>query len=455
MPLFNYSALDAQGRRSSGTIDAPSKELALAKLREENLVPLAVEKAKTATRVEDIISRIRPVPSQTLVYFARQMATMIDSGMSPMRALTTIEEQEENVRFRDAISDVIAQVETGTPMNEALENHPDVFSRLFVSMVRSGEESGSLAYSLQALAGQLERNERVVRAVKGATAYPKVLSVVAFLVLSLIMLLIIPRFTEIFASIAEGSGGGGGGLPLPTQIVVGISETVYPPGDKNLLWVGQVFLRFLAIGAICFGLFRLSKYILRQPGPRASWDAFKLRAPMRVGGVVRKIATARFARTFSSLLDAGVPAVEALDIVAETTGNVVLSSAVIEAKEEMLSGSTIASTLAESGAFPPLVTRMIEVGEETGQLQEMLDKVAEFYEDEVEISIKSLTSIIEPIMILMVGGIVGAIVIAIYLPLLEIYNRIGAEGSIVFTLPLWRLYRKYGKQLPTLPSGSE
>jgi type IV pilus assembly protein PilC len=452
MPLFNYSALDTQGRRSSGTIEAPTKDLALAKLREENLVPLAVEDARRATHVEDVLARVRDVPSQTLVYFARQMATMIDSGMSPMSALTTIEEQEENVRFREAVSDLISEVETGTPMNIAMEKHPDIFSRLFVSMVRSGEESGSLAYSLQTLAEQLERNERVSRAVRGATVYPKVLMAVSFLVLSLIMLLIIPRFTEIFESISQ--QGSGGGLPLPTQIVVGVSEILYPPGDKNLLWVGQVLLRFLVVAALLFGSFKLAKYILRQPGPRASWDAFKLRAPMRVGGVVRKIATARFARTFSSLLDAGVPAVEALDIVAETTGNVVLSSAIIQAKQEMLSGSTIASTLAQSGVFPPLVTRMIEVGEETGRLQEMLDKVAEFYEDEVEVSIKSLTSIIEPIMILMVGGLVGAVVIAIYLPLLEIYNRIGAEGSAVITAPLWGVWRKYEKQLSALRSRS-
>lgn len=444
MPLFNYSALDNQGRRASGTIEAPSKDLALAKLREENLVPLAVERQREATKVEDIIARWRPVPSETLVYFVRQMSTMIDSGMSPMNALTTIEEQEENIRFREAVSALISQVETGTPLNVAMAEQPDVFSRLFVAMVRSGEESGSLAQALQTLSEQLERNERVRRAVKGATTYPKVLSGVAFAVLSLIMLFIIPRFTEIFDSIAD-QGSGDSGLPFITTVVVSFSEILYPPGDKNLLWVGQVLLRFLVVGALVFGAVRLARYILQQPGPRASWDAFKLRAPMRIGGVVRKIATARFARTFSSLLSAGVPAVEALDIVADTSGNVVLSSAILRARERMLSGSTIASTLEESAVFPPIVTRMIEIGEETGRLEEMLDKLAEFYEDEVEISIKSLTSIIEPIMILAVGGMVGIIVIAIYLPLFEIYNQIGAqgpEGSALLAPLLWRLFRK-------------
>ena len=441
MPLFNYSALNNQGRRASGTIEAPSKDLALAKLREENLVPLAVERQREATKVEDIVARLRPVPSETLVYFVRQMATMIDSGMSPMSSLTTIEEQEENVRFRETVSSLIAQVETGTPLNVAMNEHPDVFSRLFVAMVRSGEESGSLAQSLQTLAEQLERNERVRRAVKGATTYPKVLTGVAFAVLSLIMLFIIPRFTEIFDSIAD-QGSGDTKLPFITTLVVSVSDMLYPPGDKDLLWIGQVLLRFIVVGALLFGGVRLARYILQQPGPRASWDAFKLRAPMRIGGVVRKIATARFARTFSSLLSAGVPAVEALEIVADTSGNVVLSSAILRARERMLSGSTIASTLEESDVFPPIVTRMIEIGEETGRLEEMLNKLAEFYEDEVEISIKSLTSIIEPIMILAVGAIVGVIVIAIYLPLFEIYNQIGAEGSVLLIPGLWRLLRK-------------
>lgn len=445
MPLFHYSALDAKGKRTSGTIDAPSKDLALEKLRSENLVPLAVEKTQQATAVEDILDRFREIPPTTLVYFVRQMATMIGSGMSPLRALSTIEEQEENKRFRETVSDMIARVETGLPLHVAMQDHPDVFSTLFVAMVRSGEQSGSLADALGSLATQLERQEAVRRAVKGATTYPKVLMGVSFAILSLIMLFIIPRFVGIFESIAESQEGGDSSLPLPTQIVVGISELLYPAGDKDLLWVGSVALRFVILGALIYGAIRLVRWILDQPGPRTSWDAFKLRAPMKVGGIVRKIATARFARTFSSLLAAGVPAVDALDIVADTTGNVILASAILRAKERMLSGATIASTLEEVDVFPAIVTRMIEIGEETGQLEEMLDKLAEFYEEEVEVSIKSITSIIEPIMILIVGGIVGAIVIAIYLPLLEIYNRIGAQGSIITPFLLWRLRKMVGQ----------
>ncbi len=443
MPIFNYTALAPSGKRNSGTIEAPNRDLALNKLREEGLVPLAVEEAREPSNVEDIIARFRQVPPETLVLFIRQLATMIDSGMPPLRSLTTLEEGEENPKFREIIGQLIARVEAGTPLYVAMAEHPETFSRLFVAMVRSGEESGNLAGALRELASQLEKQATLRRAIRSATIYPRVLIGVSFLVISVIMIFILPRFADMFDSFTSGSPAPGqpapdNSLPLPTEIIMTVSNFLYPATDKDLFWFLGVFGRLAALALIFFALTRLIRYIFSQPGPRAWWDAFKLRAPMRIGPVVQKVVVARFSRTFAALLGSGVPAVEALEIVADTSGNVLVSSSVLQAREKMLAGSTISEPLGESGAFPPMVIRMIEIGEETGQLEEMLNKIAEYYEEEVQIAIRGLTSIVEPLMVLLVGGLVGAIVVAIYLPLLEIYNRIGQQGSIILPA-IWAL----------------
>ncbi len=447
MPIFNYTALAPNGKRNTGTIESPTRDLALNKLREEGLVPLAVEEAREPSTVEDIVARFRQVPPETLVLFIRQLATMIDSGMPPLRALTTLEEGEENPKFREIISQMIARIEAGTPLYIAMAEHPETFSRLFVAMVRSGEESGNLAGALRELASQLEKQTTLRRAIRSATIYPRVLLGVSFLVVSVIMIFILPRFAQMFESFTAGAPAPGeaapdNSLPLPTEIIMTVSNFLYPATEKNIFWFLGVFGRLAVMTLLLFGLARLLRYIFNQPGPRAWWDAFKLRAPMRIGPVVQKVVVARFSRTFASLLGSGVPAVEALEIVADTSGNVLVSSSVLQAREKMLAGSTIAEPLGESGAFPPMVIRMIEIGEETGQLEEMLNKIAEYYEEEVQISINGLTSIVEPLMVLMVGAIIGAIVVAIYLPLLEIYNRIGQQGAIFF--PAFWLLHKIG-----------
>lgn len=429
MPIYRYTAIDGTGRRLKGTIEAPTEDMALGKLQEERLMPVELVEDKKSSNVEDIIAKWRPVPAEALAYFTRQLATMIDSGMTSMRALSTLEEQESNPKFREIISSLIARAEAGTPLHVAFAEHPDTFPRLFVAMVRAGEESGDLPGALKELANQVEASNRLRKAIKSATVYPKVLLGVAFLVISGILIFIIPKFADMYTTTLASSTATGQtadtSLPLPTQILITLSHILYPPDASGFGLLLGLFWRVALFALLFFGARKFVKYLLSQPGPRAKWDRYKLNAPMRIGTLVRKITSARFSRTFASLLGSGVSAVESLEIVAETSGNVIVSGAILQAREQMLSGERMSDTLARSGAFPPTVTRMIEVGEETGQIEQMLLKIAEFYEEDVELTIKSLSSIIEPIMILFVGSIIGAIVIAVYLPLLSIYDKIG------------------------------
>jgi len=437
MPTFNYIALDKDGKRRPGRITAPSKEDALVKLREENLNPLTVEPVKEQVNVEDVFARFQGIKPDSLVYFTRQLATMIDSGMPPIRALAALEEQEENPKFKQIISEIIAKVEAGSMMHEAFAEYPEVFERLYVAMLRAGEESGSLPQALKELANQLEKNARLRKAIKSAMMYPKVILGVAFLILSGLLMTIVPRFAELFEEIVSSTHNPDSGtppdtsLPALTEFVVKISHLLYPDRERDLMWWGEVGLRFLILFLVIFGIRKLIRYVLRQEGPRRKWDAFKLRAPMRIGPLVQKIVVARFSRTYSSLLSAGVTAPEALEIVADTAGNVLIGEAVLKAREQIMAGSTIAEPLARSEVFPAVVVQMVEVGEETGQLEQMLAKVADFFEEEVDMAIKGLTSLIEPLMILGVGGMIGVVIIAVYLPLFSVYDKVQTTGVIV------------------------
>jgi type IV pilus assembly protein PilC len=426
MPVYNFTALTRDGKRQSGTIDAPSKDLALTKLREEGLVPLDIDSKKAATNVEDIIARLRPVKQETLVYFTRQLATMIDSGMSPLKALSALEEQEDNVKFREIIADIITRVEAGQPLSEALAAYPETFSMLYVSMVNAGELSGNLHGALAETALQLEKSLSLKRVINSATMYPKVVMVFAFFITSGLLVFLVPKFAQIFQDTAAEAGKTDAQLPLLTRVVMKASGMLYPAeAAKNLWWFLQVFGRMAILFVILFIVIpRFFRWLLKKPGPRARWDAFKLKAPLGIGPLIQKIVIARFARTFSSLLNSGVPAQEAMRIVADTSGNVLVAEAVMKAREEMLSGSTISAPLANSGAFPSMVTRMIEVGEDTGQMDVMLLKVAEFFEEDVDAKMKGLSALIEPLLIIMIGGIIGVIVISIYLPMFSIYQNI-------------------------------
>lgn len=453
MARFEYVALAKDGRRQSGMIDSPSKELALAKLRDEGFMPLAVEPLKEAAKLEDVWRRIRPVPAATLVYFSRQLATMVDSGMSPLRALATLEEQEENPKFRECLTDVIANVESGQPMADAMAAHPEIFDRLYISMVRAGEASGNLHGTLNEIASQLEKQARLRKAIKGAMTYPKVVMGMAFVIVSGLLMFLVPRFANMFETIAKNAPREPGAPPpdtsLPglTQAVVTISQLLYPAGNKDLMWLLNVAGRFaVIIIMVVFVIPAIIRRLMRNDNIRRRWDSFKLRAPMRIGPLVQKVIVARFARTFASLLRSGVPAQESLTIVAETSGNILVAEAVLEARDRMMAGSTISEPLAQSGVFPNIVARMIEVGEESGRLSDMLVKIAEFYEEDVDEAIKGLSSLIEPLMIVALGGIVGVIIIAIYLPILTVQSKI--SGGYIFFPGMFYLLRR-GKIFPS------
>jgi len=432
MPTFTYIALDRDGKRQSGNITAPSKEAALDKLYEESLKPLTVEPLREQVNVEDVLARVQPIKLDTIVYFTRQLATMVEANMSPPAALRALEEQEQNPKFKAIIGDLIAKVESGSKLANAFAEHPHVFDNLYVAMVRAGEESGSLPRALRELATQLEKNNHLRKAIKGATMYPKVVLGIAFLILSALLMTLVPMFANLFKDIIAATYNPSSGepppdasLPMLTEVVLKTSHLLYPDRDKDLLWWGEVALRFTILISGFFGLRRLVRYILRQEGPRYKWDAYKLRAPLRIGPLMQKVVMARFSRSFSSLLAAGVPIQMALEIVADTAGNAVVADAVMKAREQVLRGASLAEPLARSGVFPATVVHMIAVGEKTGQIQTMLDKVAEFFEQEVDVAIKGLSSLIEPLMILGVGGAIGVVIIAVYLPIFEVYNKIG------------------------------
>lgn len=431
MPVFNYIVLNREGAKEYGTIDAPNYDMAMSHLRDQGYVPLDCEPVKQQIKIEDIIAKYRSIPLAALTVFARQLATMIGAEMPAMQAVGVLEEQQDNPKFKEVLRQVTAALESGRQLNEALADHPEVFDTKFVSMVRAGESAGNLAEALQDVAAQLEKDLQMRRTVKSATMYPKVVSGIAALALALMLLFIVPIFADMFKQAVEavppveGEEPPSAELPLPTRIVVGASHLLFPDKDKDLSFWLEVLARSVVFVIVLLAIRMLVRRILRDPKARAWWDGRKLRLPMKIGPLITKIAVARFSRSFASLLHAQVPAGEAMEIVADTSGNFVMAEAIRESKERLLAGSTIHEPLARSGVFPNMVVRMVEAGEETGQLETMLTKVAEHYEADVDADMKAFNSLIEPLMIVVVGLMIGAVLIACYLPMLDIYNKIG------------------------------
>lgn len=443
MPIFDYTVLDKEGKRRHGTIDAPGLEVAKEHLRGQGLTPLIVEPVKEPLKVEDIFARFRGVPHVVLVYFFRQLSTMIDAGIGLVPALLALEEGEENIKFKEALSDIVARVQGGERLAEALGEHPTIFASVDVAMVRAGEASGDLEGALQDIATHLESSETIRKSVRSAMYYPIFVSLVAFVIISVLLIFIVPIFANLFVTTVHrtetpnpvtGKYPHSTALPLPTQIVLNISHIIYPGGSTAKIgyWlfsfspfsVGAIPRLILLVLVIVFA-YKLFKRVLREEEARRRWDAFKLRMPLGLGPLFQKLAIARFSRTFASLLHAGVPAQEAMEIVAETSGNAIIADAVLHARQSLLAGSPIAEPLVRSGVFPLTVTRMIEVGEDTGQLPEMLLKIAEYFEQEVDRAIKGLTSIVEPLLVMAMGVIIGFIIISTYLPMFDLYNLVG------------------------------
>jgi type IV pilus assembly protein PilC len=431
MPAFNFRALTSQGLTQEGTVDAVSREAALQRLMEDGLTPLVVVPQEEPKDVMKMLARVRPIKHEILVQFSRQLATMIDAGIGIARSLEVLESQADNPKFKGILLQILNEVNAGGTLSGAMEKHPLVFDFTYVAMVRSGEKSGSLDEALLKLAMAMERELKLRRAIRSATMYPKIVAIFASMIIAVLILWMVPKFANLYILTAKDIGHTPGqppidtSLPGPTQLVVDFSKLVFPPPPHGLLWFGSFGLRLLAIAVLIYAIKRGLRFAKTKPKFRRQWDYMKLNLP-RVGGLIQKIAVARFARTFASMMAAGIAPVEAMPTVGDVAGNFLIKEATMEAREHMLAGASIAGPLTRSKVFPLMLTQMIEVGEESGQLQLMLEKAAEFYEGEVEEQIKGLTSLIEPLMVIIVGMAIGFIVIVTYLPMFHLYDLIQA-----------------------------
>src|SRR3954447_25540552 len=402
MAAFAYDAINSQGLDISGVIHAPDMTAAREQLQMRGLLPHSLSE-RTAAGEGRATAAFKKVKPKALQIFARQFATMIAAGVSVVQALVTLEDQTDDKYLREVIADVRSEVEGGVILSKALAQHPKVFNRLFVAMVEAGESSGTLDTVLDRVATQIEKETQIKRRVKGAMVYPAVVIAFASLVLTFMLLFIIPVFVKVFDTLD-------GELPKLTQIVMHASNAL------RHWW----FIIFPAIGGMIYAFRRLK----RTERGRKVWDRFKLKIPMRVGDVVHKIALARFSRTLSTLVSSGVDIIKALEITGATSGNWVVEQALADIRVRVHEGVPISQPLQEDPVFPPMVGQMVKIGEETGELDGMLGKVADFYEDEVASPIQSLTSIIEPILMIGVGIMVGTIVISMYLPMFKMLTLI-------------------------------
>ena len=401
MATFVFKAFDLTGAPAQGEVDAPDKQSVADQLKARGLIVVDIGAKGGSKEIE--LPWGNKVKSAELTVMTRQLATMVSSGMTLLRALYVLEDQTESKKLKETLTEVRKDVEAGLFFSDALERHPKIFGPLFVAMTRAGETGGMLESSLMRVADQLEKDDSLRRQVKAAMMYPSVIISFAFIVLIALVAFLVPIFAGIFKEF-------GGKLPFITQITVDASKvlTTYP---------------YLLVGGVVGLVVGFTKWRKSEKG-RPQWDALRLKIPFKIGDVVQKVALARWARTFSALTAAGVPILQALEITGKTAGNAVVERAMGDVIESVKNGGTISAPLRGAPVFPAMVCHMIGVGEETGALDAMLSKVADFYEDEVAAAVKALTSILEPIMIVFVGGIVGFIVVAMYLPLFKMYDKI-------------------------------
>jgi type IV pilus assembly protein PilC len=403
MSIYAFKAVDLAGLPTRGELEADDKQAVTQQLRAKGLIVLDIEEQKP-TDVGDFFGRFKRVKAQELTIASRQLSTMISSGMSLLRALYVIEEQTRGEKLRDAYTDVRQDVEAGLSFSESLKKHPDIFNELYVAMVAAGEIGGVLEMTLTRVADQLEKDDSLRRQVKAAMMYPSLIGGFSVLVLIALVTFLVPVFEKVFKDF-------GGELPAITKFTVGMSHMF------TQRW-------YLVIAGFVGGVYAFRKWKRTERG-REQWDRFKLKIPWKIGDIVQKVALARFSRTYSALIGSGVPMLQAIDITGRTAGNKVIEKAMDQVRESVKAGGSITTPMrAEPDAFPIMVTQMIGVGEETGALEQMLSKIADFYEDEVAAALKALTSILEPLMIVLVGGIVGFIVISMYMPMFKVYDNI-------------------------------
>ncbi|HON07237.1 MAG TPA: type II secretion system F family protein [Verrucomicrobiota bacterium] len=436
MAKFSYEALDSRGKETKGTIDVDNQAQAINRIKEMGLHPIRIveidktkpkqDKAAKAAdakgtpqkkglnfnininiKIPFLSGKVKP---KVLTAFTRQLATLVDAGLPLLRGLRVLERQERNPTLRKVINDLAISIEAGSTFSEALAQHPKIFNRLFVNMVRAGELGGVLEVVLNRLAEFMEKAQRIKGKVVAAMFYPCAVIIVATVILGILMVYVVPKFKAIFKDLL----GPGKELPQFTQIVLGISDAI---------------ANHFIITAACVTAFIIMLNIfIRTKAGRKIFDRFKLNMPV-VGPVLKKAAIARFTRTLGTLVSSGVPILQALTIVKETSGNAIVADAIAAVHESVKEGETITAPLELSGIFPPMVISMVDVGEQTGALPEMLMKIADTYDDEVDNAVAAMTSLLEPIMIVFLAVIVGSIVIALFLPLISIIDQLSDSGA--------------------------
>jgi type IV pilus assembly protein PilC len=404
MASFAYSAINASGLELKGEIHAPDMTAAREALRVRGM--LALDLKQQAASSDGIAAVVKKVKPKALQIFSRQFATMIEAGLNVVTALVILEDQTEDKKLASVITEVRADVEGGLLLSEAIARHPRIFSRLYISMVEAGEAAGILDVVLDRVAIQIEKETKIKRRVKGAMMYPLMVLGFASVVMIGMLLFLVPIFVGIFAQL-------GGDLPTLTQWVLKASNVV------RYQW----YILFPGIFGVIFGFMRFKK---TEKG-RRWWDRTRMKAPAGIGKTILKIGMARFSRTLSTLVGSGVDIIRALEITGTTSGNSIIEDAVDVVREKVHQGVPIAIPLSELAIFPPMVAQMVRVGEETGELEKMLSKIADFYEDEVDSAIATLTSVIEPLMMIGVGIMVGIIIISMYLPMFKLLTLIGGS----------------------------
>jgi type IV pilus assembly protein PilC len=399
---FSYSAINASGLELTGELHAPDLAGAREQLRVRGLLASNLDElaASGDDSARNVFKKVKP---KTLQIFSRQFATMIEAGLNVVAALVILEQQTDDLYFAMVVKELRADVEGGLLLSQAMHRHPKIFDRLFVSMVEAGEAAGILDEVLDRVAYQIEKSTQIKRRVKGAMLYPTMVLIFATLVLTGLLMFLVPVFVKIFGQL-------GGQLPTLTQYVVTASDILRT----------KYYIIFPFVGLTIFGV---KKYKKTEAG-RQKWDRIKLKIPMKIGQVVLKVTMARFSRTLSTLVSAGVDIIQALEITGQTAGNWVIEEALGDVRAKVSAGVPIAQPLVDNPIFPPMVSQMVKIGEETGELEKMLGKIADFYEDEVDAAIQSLTSIVEPLMMILVGLMVGVIVIAMYLPMFKMLSLV-------------------------------
>jgi type IV pilus assembly protein PilC len=402
MAAYTYSAINAEGLQTAGEVHAPDVDAAREQLRIRGLLAEFLHElpASGEESVRTVFKKIKP---KTLQIFSRQFATMIEAGLNVVSSLVILEEQTDDPYFALVIREIRADVEGGLLLSQALGRHPKIFTRLYVAMVEAGEAAGILDTVLDRVALQIEKETQIKRRVKGAMMYPTMVLIFATLVLIGLLMFLVPVFVKIFATL-------NGQLPTLTQWVVAVSD--------------QLRHHWFIIFPVGFGLIWGVRRFKKTELGRQLWDRIKLKIPMKIGDVVLKVTMARFSRTLSTLVAAGVDIIKALEITGQTAGNWVVEEALADVRQRVHQGVPIAQPLIENPVFPPMVSQMVKIGEETGELEKMLGKIADFYEDEVDSAIASLTAIIEPLMMIGVGLMVGVIIISMYLPMFKLLTLV-------------------------------